>query len=190
MEICGAEALIPHGSVIPKELIPLKEDFDPPGFEPYPNAYVKQWVEALPDWVWKPHTFFFLDSPFPKEWQEKYSWYFEFCMAYVRKGSNESLKVFVLETRVDDEAYVVDRGPMAKRNWKIFPDQMQDYANSRVLLREYAGGYELPEVIIPQPIAADRLISTGEVIIPDVPKEYRPKPMVIQRLGSSEYHLF
>ncbi|MDP3987456.1 MAG: hypothetical protein Q8P81_04495 [Nanoarchaeota archaeon] len=139
---------------------------------------------GLPDCAHEGYIFAFPDSEAPEPWKGyehgKDEW------NELTGNIGEKIVCVRFEILPSDEAYVVDRAHYAdfqwRHNWNR-RDAIRRYALSRVSAEGYDGSFRMPELLIGNPIALERLVlnntftreivqSNGEWTI-----EYEPSPL-------------
>ncbi len=120
-------------------------------------------IPELPIWAHDCYVFSFLNAPAPNAWkaypqyEEEWRILREDLEFTCKSNGLISLQFTLLDT---DDAYVVDRAWYADFLWGVTTDKpaaIKAYAFSRVPLSQYAGGYRMPELLLRNPIAFERL---------------------------------
>lgn len=116
-------------------------------------------IPELPDWAHDGYVFSFPDKNGCEAWKGYEHGKEEFDTLTSEIGS----KIVVVKFNIlpTDEAYVVERAHFADWQWghnKDKQDAIRKYALSRVPADKYNGQYRMPELIIKNPIALERLV--------------------------------
>ena len=120
-------------------------------------------IPELPAWAHEGYIFAFPDTQAPEPWKQykhgKEEW------NILTRDIGEKIIGVRFDIRPSDEAYVVNRAEYANYQWghtENKQDAITKYALSRVPASNYDGSFEMPELIIRNPIRLERLILTSK----------------------------
>jgi len=116
-------------------------------------------IPKLPHWAHDAYIFAFPDKDGPESWKKYKRGNAEWDV--LTKNIGSKIIGFKFDLLPTDEAYVVDRSHFADWQYGITNDRQEafrKYAFSRVPASEYDGIFRMPELLISNPIALDRLV--------------------------------